>query len=131
MIKLRLNPQINIYKPIQPIKIEKEKFIDIPEEKKSFENELKKIEKEKFIKPSIEKQKKTLKEKSEEMESILVYQMLKTMKPKLSESLFGGGKAEEIWSDMLYEEYAKQMSNTANFGLATQIYNELTKNYFR
>jgi len=63
MIKLRLNPQINIYKPIQPIKIEKEKFIDIPEEKKSFENELKKNRKRKIYKTINWKTEKNIKRK--------------------------------------------------------------------
>ena len=52
--------------------------------------------------------------------------MLNVMKPKMSEGLFGGGKAEEIWTDMLYEEYSKQMSKHAHLGLADQIYKELS-----
>lgn len=127
MIRIGNSPII-INKPQKQIPIVDDKQLAIPAvEENSFENTYKKIESEKFIKPSLERQKKVLKEKSEELESVLVYQMLKVMKPKMSEGLFGGGNAEEIWSDMLYEEYAKNMSKTANFGLANQIYESLVK----
>jgi flagellar protein FlgJ len=37
-----------------------------------------------------------------------------------------GGMAEDIFSDMLYDEYAKSMTKNAGFGLADQVYLQLT-----
>lgn len=126
MFRISPDMPLPIYQPPPQFNIDKDKYLNI-EKSNSFEETLK-IEENKFLQPCPEKQKKVLKEKSEELESLLVYQMLQVMKPKLSEGLFGGGRAEEIWTDMLYEEYAGQMSKTANLGLATQIYEELSVN---
>jgi len=35
--------------------------------------------------------------------------------------------AEDIFEDMLYDEYALRMTRTAGFGLADQIYLQLTR----
>ena len=37
------------------------------------------------------------------------------------------GMAEEIFEDMLYDEYAKEFSKTKTFGLAEIIYNQMEK----
>ena len=39
--------------------------------------------------------------------------------------LLDGGMAEDFFEDMLYDEYAKKMAETANFGLAAMIYGQL------
>jgi Rod binding domain-containing protein len=126
MFRISPDSPLPIHQPIQQLKIDKDRYLNI-EKENSFEETLK-IEEDKLISPSIENQKKVLREKSEELESLLVLQMLKVMKPKMSEGLFGGGHAEEIWTGMLYEEYANQISQTADLGLATQIYEELSSN---
>ncbi|MCX8123283.1 MAG: rod-binding protein [Spirochaetes bacterium] len=63
-----------------------------------------------------------------EMESLFVYQMLKEMRKTLHKEndLLYGGMAQEIFEDMLYNEYALQMSKTANFGLAKTLYEQLS-----
>ena len=38
-----------------------------------------------------------------------------------------GGWAEDIFQDMLDDEYSKSMADTANFGLAEQLYRQLAK----
>ena len=60
-------------------------------------------------------------EKSMELESYFVKQMLSTMRKTIhrsSEQDF----AQQTYEDMLYDEYAAQMTKSAGFGLADQIY---------
>ena len=67
-------------------------------------------------------------EQCREFESIFVNMMLKEMRGTVEKSgLIDGGQAEEIFSDMLYDEYAKGMSTNAGFGLADSVYLELTR----
>ena len=62
----------------------------------------------------------------QEFESIFVKTMLKTMKQSVQKSgLVDGGMAEDIFQDMLYDEYALSMSRNASFGIADQIYIQL------
>ncbi len=64
-----------------------------------------------------------------DMESLFVYQMLKEMRKTLHKEndLLYGGMAQEIFEDMLYNEYALQMSKSANFGLAKTLYEQLSR----
>ena len=64
-----------------------------------------------------------------EMESIFVGRMLKEMRNTLSKEdrLIHGGQAEEIFTDMLYDQYALTLSRTSNLGIAHQLYNELSR----
>ncbi|WP_157151316.1 rod-binding protein [Brachyspira sp. SAP_772] len=73
-------------------------------------------------------QKKRLREVSEDFESLMINQMLKEMRKTVNKSgLIDGGMAEEIFEDMLYDEYAKEFSKTKTFGLAEIIYNQMEK----
>ena len=63
---------------------------------------------------------------SQEFEAIFIKQMLNTMRETIDKSgLIDGGYAEEIFEDMLYDEYAQQMAETAEFGLADSLYMQL------
>jgi Rod binding domain-containing protein len=64
----------------------------------------------------------------QEFESIFVKMMLKEMRKTVdkSDSLISGGFAEDIYRDMLDDEYAKSMSKTARFGLADLLYRQLS-----
>ncbi len=62
-------------------------------------------------------------EKSLELESYFVKQMLSAMRKTVSKSALGADTyAGEIYEDMLYDEYALSMTKNAGFGLADQIY---------
>lgn len=66
---------------------------------------------------------------SGEFESIFVKMMLKEMKSTVHKSgLIDGGYAEEIFEDMLYDEYSKNLSANSSLGLAEQIYQSLSSN---
>ncbi len=61
-----------------------------------------------------------------EMESLLVGRMLKEMRKTVQKSgWMNGGFAEEIFEDMLYDEYALSLSRNSNLGMAKMLYNEL------
>ncbi|EIE01344.1 rod binding protein [Leptospira licerasiae serovar Varillal str. VAR 010] len=66
---------------------------------------------------------------SGEFESMFVKMMLKEMKATVHKSgLIDGGYAEEIFEDMLYDEYSKNLSANSSLGLAEQIYQSLSSN---
>ncbi|NCN04855.1 MAG: muramidase [Spirochaetales bacterium] len=64
-----------------------------------------------------------LREVAEEFESLLVKQMLDSMRAtrKKENDLVNGGMAEDIFEDMLYTEYSRLMSKTGNLGLSDMI----------
>jgi len=63
----------------------------------------------------------------QEFESIFVNMMVKEMRDTVGKGdLMNGGQAEEIFSDMLYDEYSKGMTKASNFGLADSIYRQLS-----
>lgn len=67
-------------------------------------------------------------EKSMELECFFVKQMLSEMRKTVSKSGLGGGSfASQMYEDMMYDEYAAQMTKHAGFGLADQIYLSLVK----
>ena len=62
-----------------------------------------------------------------EMEAIFIGQMLKTMRKTVMETdFFGKSLARDIFNDMLYDEYAKVMAKSDEFGLARQMYKQLS-----
>lgn len=64
-----------------------------------------------------------LQKTSHEFEAILIKQMLKAMRSTVGkDTLLDGGFAEELYRDMLDDEYASLMSKTANLGIADLIY---------
>lgn len=66
-------------------------------------------------------------EQCQEFESIFVKMMLKEMKATVPKNgLMGGGQAEEIFGDMLQDEYAKSMTKAQNFGFADTLYRQLS-----
>ncbi len=66
---------------------------------------------------------------AQEFESLFIKQMLDTMRSTVdrSSSLLHGGQAEEIFEDMLFEEYSVLMARTQSFGLADMIYEQLSE----
>jgi flagellar protein FlgJ len=67
-----------------------------------------------------------LKEACRDFEAIFLKQMLSAMKKTVDKSeLINGGMAEDIFEDMLYDEYSKIMSKTGSFGLADLMFRQL------
>ncbi len=62
-----------------------------------------------------------------EFEAIFIKQMLNVMRKTVNKSkLFHGGFTEEVFEDMLYDNYAKKMAENANFGLSEMMYKQLS-----
>jgi flagellar protein FlgJ len=70
---------------------------------------------------------KKLKEATVEFEALFIKQMLNSMKKTINKSgLLDGGMGEEIFEDMLYDEYAKNMAQTANLGISDMMFRQLS-----
>ena len=68
-------------------------------------------------------------EACQQFEAILIKQMLNSMRKTIQKTgLVDGGMAEEIFEDMLYDEYALKMARSAGFGLSDTLYRELSRN---
>ena len=67
-----------------------------------------------------------LREVAQEFEALFIQQMFDAMRNTIDreDSLFYGGFAEEVFEDMLYEQYALTMARTANSGIADMIYDQ-------
>lgn len=68
-----------------------------------------------------------LRQACSDFQAIFIKQMLDTMRKTVhKDGLLQGGQAEEIFEDMLYDEYAKKMSENAGLGLDDMIYKQLS-----
>jgi len=63
-----------------------------------------------------------------EAESLFVGKMLKEMKKTVPKNEWlHGGHAEDIFEDMLYDQYSLSMSKNYNFGMAKLLYDDMSK----
>jgi Rod binding domain-containing protein len=63
-----------------------------------------------------------------EMESLFVSKMLKEMRNTVHKTgWINGGFAEEIFQDMLYDEYALSLSKNSSLGISKMLYDELKR----
>lgn len=56
-----------------------------------------------------------------QFEALLLQNMVETMMPKDSESMFGSGTAGMVWKSMLAEKVAAEIARTGALGIAKQI----------
>jgi len=69
-----------------------------------------------------------LERKAQEFKASFLGKMLKPMFEELqSDGMFGGGHGEKMFRGMLVEEYAQEMAKKTDFGLTSEIKNELMK----
>lgn len=77
-----------------------------------------------------EKQLAELDKQSREIESLFIYMLLKEMRKTVPEQkLIHGGRAEEIFRDMMDEEMSRKMAFTPGpgLGIAKMLYEELSR----
>ncbi len=118
---MRAGGEIGSKKLPRQIEAEGKGFQNILDDTISQEHHTKSVQKEKHLD-------KKLMDVCVETESIFVARMLKEMRKTVHKGEFlNGGFAEEIFEDMLYDEYALSLSKTANLGLAKTLYNELSR----
>lgn len=68
-----------------------------------------------------------LKEACRDFEALFIKQMLDTMRKTVSKSgMIDGGMGEDVFEDMLYDNYAKSMADTGDFGIAKMMYSEMS-----
>lgn len=68
-----------------------------------------------------------LRQATVDFESLFIKQMLNSMKKTVTKSgLLDGGMGQEIFEDMLYDEYAKDMAKTANLGISEMMFQQLS-----
>ncbi len=71
---------------------------------------------------------KQLKETAAEFESIFVHSLLKTMRSTIQKTnIISGGNAENIYQDMLDENYARIAVKRSDFGIARKVYEQFSK----
>jgi len=68
-----------------------------------------------------------LKDVCDQFEALFVKQMLSAMRQTVheKEGLLYGGMGQDVFSDMLYDEYAKKMAKTGSLGVSEMVYNQL------
>ncbi|MCP5483941.1 MAG: rod-binding protein [Spirochaetales bacterium] len=77
---------------------------------------------------SVDPTRRRLYEASLDLQAIFIKQMLQSMRSNLKpeDGLLHGGSRQELFEDMLYDEYAKQMSRSTGFDLADSIYRQMS-----
>jgi len=81
------------------------------------------------INNNIEARKAKLREAAKGFEAIFARQLLKSMRSALTDSgMFGSGTTGEIYSDMMDNAIAEQISLRSALGLADIIYKQMVKN---
>ena len=64
---------------------------------------------------------------AQDFEAIFIKQMLDSMRQTVPQTgMLDGGIGQQIYQDMLYQQYADKMAKTANLGLARLLYNQLS-----
>lgn len=70
-----------------------------------------------------------LREACQDFEAIFIKQMLDAMRDTVGKTnLFGRNMAEDIFEDMLYDEYAKEMAKNTDLGISEMMFTQLSKN---
>lgn len=65
---------------------------------------------------------------AQEFESVFLGEMIKPMfENREVDDLFGGGKGEEMFQDILVQEYGKKMSAAGGIGIASFVRDELIR----
>lgn len=70
-----------------------------------------------------------LKKATQELESVFINMMMKTMRSSIpeSEGIFKKSEAEKMFADMLDEEYAKNLSDAGGIGIGDMIFDQFEK----
>jgi flagellar protein FlgJ len=79
-----------------------------------------------------EKDEKKLRKVCSDLESVFINMMFKQMRSTIQKSdLMGGGMAQEMYEDMLYESYAEEIAKGKGIGIGDLLYKQLAKSINR
>ncbi len=68
-----------------------------------------------------------LREATVDFETLFIKQMLNSMRKTVPKNgLLDGGQGQEIFEDMLYDEYSKKIANTASLGISDMMFKQLS-----
>ena len=63
-----------------------------------------------------------------DFEAVFLSQMIKPMFEGIkSDTMFGGGQAEDMWRSQMIDEYGKTIAKSGGIGLADAVMNEMLK----
>ncbi|MBL4691838.1 MAG: rod-binding protein [Magnetovibrio sp.] len=69
-----------------------------------------------------------IKETAEDFEAVFISQMLKPMFEGIkSDTMFGGGQAEDMWRSQMMDEYGKTIAKSGGIGIAKAVMGEMLK----
>lgn len=75
-----------------------------------------------------EKDDEKLKKACSDLEAVFVNMMFKQMRNTVQKSgLMDGGSAEEMYTDMLFDKYAEEVSKGQGMGLGKMLYQQMSK----
>ena len=79
------------------------------------------------VRNSASSEEEKLRQATKDFEALFIKQMLNSMRKTVDKSgLLDGGMGQEVFEDMLYDEYAKEMARTANLGISEMTFKELS-----
>lgn len=106
--------------------IQNAKFSKVEKEANEFKSALEKAS-ENVKTNGTEEDDKALKDMCKEFEKYFLQEMYKSMKSTLNQdnNLFYGGQSEEIFSDLLDQQYVDAAVDAGGIGLAKQLYEQL------
>ena len=71
-----------------------------------------------------------LRKVAEDFEAVFLYQMMKQMRNSIhKEDMFHGGAGEDIFTEMLDEEFSKRMASRGSVGIADMLFRQLSRQY--
>jgi Rod binding domain-containing protein len=80
------------------------------------------------LEKDIKKRENEIKTVAQDFESVMISQTFRLMTKGIkTDPVFGGGKSEEIYRDMLMDEYGKNVAKNGGFGLAKHIQKDIQK----
>ncbi len=67
---------------------------------------------------------------AKDFEAVFLYQMMKQMRGSIEkEEMFHGGAGEDIFTEMLDEEFSKRMAGRGSIGIADMLFEQLSRQY--
>ena len=71
-----------------------------------------------------------LRKAAEDFEAVFLFQMMKQMRSGMQkEDMFHGGMGEDVFTEMLDEEFSKKMAGRGSVGIADMLYKQLSRQY--
>ena len=71
-----------------------------------------------------------LRKAAEDFEAVFLFQMMKQMRSGMQkEEMFHGGMGEDVFSEMLDEEFSKKMAGHGSVGIADMLFKQLSRQF--